>query len=56
MNVNTSEYPLTEKQKKFLQTCYTLLLDIEVEKVIIEKNITTADFDAILYQQQRTKR
>lgn len=41
--------------KKLLLNYYTEKMHEEVENAIAEKNITDADIDAILYQQQRTK-
>ena len=44
-----------EAIREMLLTYYDSALQKEVERVIQEKNITRADFDRVLNQQQRTK-
>ena len=41
--------------REMLLTYYETALHKEVERVIEEKDITRADFDAVLNKQQRTK-
>jgi hypothetical protein len=41
--------------KKILLDFYTQKLYEEVDKAIVDKNITNTDIDAILHRQQRTK-
>ena len=44
-----------EAIREMLLTYYETALHQEVERVIKEKNISRADFDAVLIKQQRTK-
>jgi hypothetical protein len=44
-----------EAIREMLLSYYETALQKEVERVIQEKNITRADFDRVLNQQQRTK-
>jgi hypothetical protein len=44
-----------EAIRELLLTYYETALHKEVERVIIEKNITRTDFDAVLNKQQPTK-